>query len=104
VSTSIYTLSGGHQYVRGCPQRTLDQLLAAPPEDVIAMFQNDLRRYIADIESGAEILSEKELAHLHDQVVESIKRDVKALRAGCDYISLYVEKRHEMLKSDDADA
>jgi hypothetical protein len=84
-------------------QITLEQLLASQPEEVIAMFQNDLRRHIANIESGAEILSEKELAHLHDKIVESLKRSAKALRDGCDYIMVYAEKRREMLKSDHDD-
>ena len=71
----------------------LDRLLLSPPEEVLAMFQNDLRFFVGSFESGLEILSDQELVSKHDWVIEDMKHKTEAVRDGLDLILAYLRER-----------
>jgi hypothetical protein len=80
-------------------QITLDQLLAIPPGEALAMFLNDLKRYTGSIESVVPLLSDKDIAHQHDRIIDMLKHSVTAVRDMYNYYLIYLEKLQEMRQS-----
>jgi hypothetical protein len=79
---------------------TLDQLLAIPPDEVLAMFLNDLKRYTGSIESAVPLLSDQDIAHEHDRIIDILKHSVTGARDMYNYYLSYLEKLQEMRQSD----
>jgi hypothetical protein len=73
-------------------QISLDQLLSAPPSEVMAMFRHELRQYTSNIEMWAWVLSNKELAHKHDRTIEELKQGVEKVHNEYGYLLNYLEK------------
>jgi hypothetical protein len=82
-------------------QRILDSLLSSPPDEVLAMLQNDLRFFLESIEAGLFTLSEKPLPEDHDAIIERMKQNTKSLRNFVDLILDYLKRRREMNESGD---
>jgi hypothetical protein len=79
---------------------TLEQLLAIRPDDVLAMFLNDIKRYTGSIESAVPLLSDKDIAHEHDRIIDILKRSITGARDMYDYYLIYLEKLQEIRQSD----
>jgi len=83
-------------------QITLDELLTSPPEDVLAMFQNDLRRNLHPIQAGLDILIDEEnTVEESKQLLIMIKKNATEMQNAFDYIMSYLKARQEMKIHDD---
>ncbi len=76
----------------------LPTLLSSPPEDVFAMFQNDLRRSFGSIEAYVAILSEEHMSEDLKIIIEGLDQQTKKVRQALDLALEYLQKRQEMRK------
>ena len=83
-------------------QIILDQLLVFPPEDVLAMFQNDLRRNFHPIQAALDLLADKEFAYDDpDQLLEILQGSSKGMDAMLEYNLRYLKARQNMKNPDE---
>jgi hypothetical protein len=83
-------------------QAHLNRLLSIPPDGVLAMFLHDLKRYTGSIEGCVELLSEKELIHEQDHILEILQHSVIAARDMYNAYLVDLNKLQEIRKSGDA--
>jgi hypothetical protein len=74
----------------------VEDLLQDPPENVFAMFQNDLRAPISSIEACVDILAEPDSEEQRKQAIEELYRQLKIVRGGLDFALDYLKKRKAM--------
>jgi hypothetical protein len=82
----------------------LDDLLSYPPDEVLAVFQHDLRGIAVEMEAWVEISSMEEAHDKHNLAVEGLRKQIRGLRSALDLASNYLVKRREMGQSDDGDS
>ena len=74
----------------------IDELLQYPPEDVFAMFVNDLRNTIGSVHAASDLLSEEMSEEETNEIIGIIQRSARNASDGLDFALKYLKARQDM--------
>ena len=77
-------------------QKLLDRLLQTSPDEVLALFQTELKGHLSSMEAGVFVLAHPDATDEDKkQAIEALQQRIKMVKSGLDFTQDYLKKRAE---------